>query len=496
MTLKLPTLRRILLGLFGVSTLVGALPDETRRSPADYLSTCQVIATAVSNASDVYYPGLLSLNYAADNAHWAASSSDVSACSVEPGSPADVGLQIVGSTKTPFAVKGGGHASNPGFSSTKGVQISMTRFNQVTNNPAASTVDVGAGLIWDDVYKALDGTGVNIVGGRVPGVGVAGFTLGGGYSWKTNQYGLTIDNIAAYELVLPSGNVTTVTSADNDLWFALRGGGNNFGIVTKFTLKSHPQTAVWGGSVVYSDLEINPLFAAIAKFSSTVTDKKAAILPTIDTEAGGLVSIVLMFYDGPSPPSGIFDDLLAIPSEANSVKTQSFSSFLTSLPSTNPAAGPRALFSSVSVLQYTESLLKVIYNETVYWAARLALLDTSPFVSYDIEPFNPALFSYGSGSAYPPSRAQPLLPTNLYFSWTLSAIDVQVHDAILQSSNTIKAAAVAEGQNVDDASEYGNYALYDTPLQGIYGGNVARLKAIHASVDPQNVMGLAGGFKF
>jgi FAD/FMN-containing dehydrogenase len=61
-----------------------------------------------------------------------------------------------------------------------GVQIAMTRFNQVVVNKAASTVEVGAGLIWDDVYQALDGTGLNIVGGRVSGVGVAGFTLGGG----------------------------------------------------------------------------------------------------------------------------------------------------------------------------------------------------------------------------------------------------------------------------------------------------------------------------
>lgn len=57
---------------------------------------------------------------------------------------------------------------------------------------------------------------------------VAGFTLGGGYSWKTSQYGLTVDNIAAFELVLPNGTVTTVTDEDEDLWFALRGGSNNF----------------------------------------------------------------------------------------------------------------------------------------------------------------------------------------------------------------------------------------------------------------------------
>ncbi|KAI0061079.1 FAD-binding domain-containing protein [Artomyces pyxidatus] len=462
--------------LLASAVLCGVHPGNTRRS--DYLSTCQAIANAISSASEVYYP--LSIQYTADNAHWAASSSAASACSVEPGTPADVGKII----------KGGGHASNPGFSSTAGVQIAMTRFSTVTNNAASKTVDVGAGLIWDDVYKALDGSGVNIVGGRVPGVGVAGFTLGGGYSWKSNQYGLTIDNIVAYELVLPSGTVTTVTEANTDLWFALRG------IVTKFTLKSYPQTEVWGGAIIYSGLNADQVNAATAKFSAQVTDKKAGILPTNDVELAAVLVVVLVFYDGPTPPAGIFDDLLAIPPVSNSAKTQSFYSFLTSLPSTNPLAGPRALFSSVSVLQYTESLLKVIYNETLFWAAWLTLLDTSPFVSYDVEPFNPAFLSYGSGSAYPASRAQPLLPTNLYFSWTLPELDQQIHDALVQSTNTIRAAAVAEGQDVAGATIYVNYALYDTPLEGIYGGNVARLQAIRKSVDPNGVMGLAGGFKF
>lgn len=69
---------------------------------------------------------------------------------------------------------------NPGFSSTTGVQIAMTRFSNVTYNAAAQTAEVGAGLIWDDVYSSLAAFNVSVVGGRVTGVGVAGFTLGGG----------------------------------------------------------------------------------------------------------------------------------------------------------------------------------------------------------------------------------------------------------------------------------------------------------------------------
>ena len=167
-------------------------------------------------------------------------------------------MKIIGSTKTSFAVKGGGHATNQGFSSTTGIQIAMSRFKNITLSDDKKTVEVGAGNVWDDVYLTLNGTGVNAPGGRVPGVGVAGFTLGGGkwspftpggdldlnvpsgYTFQTSQYGMAIDNIASYELVLPNGTITTVLPGD-DLYFGLRGAFNNFGIVTKFTFVTHPQ---------------------------------------------------------------------------------------------------------------------------------------------------------------------------------------------------------------------------------------------------------------
>jgi FAD/FMN-containing dehydrogenase len=134
-------------------------------------------------------------------------------------------------------VKGGGHATNPRFSSTRGVQIAMSRFNETKFESASGTVGVGAGLTWDQVYEVLEPTGVNVVGGRLSGIGVAGLTLGGGelfsifrakshmslgYSWLSSQYGLTVDNVVGYELVLPNGTVTNVTSNDHDLWFGLR----------------------------------------------------------------------------------------------------------------------------------------------------------------------------------------------------------------------------------------------------------------------------------
>ena len=113
----------------------------------------------------------------------------------------------------------------------------MSRFNEIKVNSEFGTVEVGAGLTWDQVYEKLEPFGVNVVGGRIPGVGVAGLTLGGGerlsssesliymvsgFSYKSSQYGLTVDNVVGYELVLPNGTIINVTSNDDDLWFGLR----------------------------------------------------------------------------------------------------------------------------------------------------------------------------------------------------------------------------------------------------------------------------------
>jgi UDP-N-acetylenolpyruvoylglucosamine reductase len=89
-------------------------------------------------------------------------------------------LRELASTLTPFAVKGGGHATNPEFSSTPGVHISLIRFNNIDIHEDLETVEIGAGLTWTDVYTYLVPKGINVVGGRLGSVGVAGYTLGGG----------------------------------------------------------------------------------------------------------------------------------------------------------------------------------------------------------------------------------------------------------------------------------------------------------------------------
>ncbi|KIJ66517.1 hypothetical protein HYDPIDRAFT_174587 [Hydnomerulius pinastri MD-312] len=446
---------------------------------ADVSAVCLEIAASVSPASGVFFNGLMIPE---------------SACSFEPGTAEDVGiaLQILGRTRTHFAVKGGGHTLNPGFSSTLGVQIAMSRFSNVTYDPSTQTAKIGAGMIWDDVYAALEPYGMNVAGARVSGVGVAGLTLGGGYSWHANQYGLTIDTVEAFELVLPNGTVINVTASEEDLFFGLRGGFNNFGIVTQFTLRAWSQTQVWGGTINYNTSELDQLTKATADFAANNADPKANVITSYgyarEGDFGEMVTAALLFYDAPSPPAGMFDGFLTNNSETE-VFARSFLSLVQS--SGSVPDGLRGAFNGISVLEYSEDFLQDIVNETVYQGSTLPL--GIGYVFFSAEPFLPTLYNHStSPSAFPGSRAYPFWPLSIEFAWNNGTDDSVMIDAIKDSARRLKQKA---GVNVS-LPLYGNYALWDTPLEQIYGDNAERLRQIRKEVDPRDVMGLAGGFKF
>jgi hypothetical protein len=98
-------------------------------------------------------------------------------------------------------------------------------------------------------------------------------------------------------------------------------------------------------------------------------------------------------------------------------------------------------------------------------------------------------------SAYPADRSKRFMPFNVDFTWAAQENDEMFHDAVKQSANQIRAAAISEGQQIEHAALYSNYAIFDTPLQMLYRDNLPRLQALKKLHDPDNVMALAGGFK-
>jgi FAD/FMN-containing dehydrogenase len=139
------------------------------------------------------------------------------------------------------AVRGGGHSVAGLSSCDNGVVIDLTRMRAVSVDPVARRASVQGGALWCDVDHETQAFGLVVPGGVVSETGVGGLTLGGGEGWVRRKYGLSIDSLRSATVVCADGSVH-VASADNDadLFWALRGGGGNFGVVTDFDFDAHP----------------------------------------------------------------------------------------------------------------------------------------------------------------------------------------------------------------------------------------------------------------
>lgn len=295
---------------------------------------------AATTEMEILRPSLLGGPYAASQADfWSTAAAMSPACIVRPASTAEMVAVVAAllDSDERFAVKSGGHNPNTGFASVDGgPQISTAKLDQVVLDPVARTVRIGPGNRWDDVSKALDRTGFTVVGGRIGNVGVGGYMLGGGLSFMSTEHGWAANSVLAYELVLANATAVNVTAASHpDLFLALRGGGNAFGIVTSYLVRAHPQPdAVWGGQLVFAASRARDaqLLAAVRAFTQAYPDPKAGIIVTAERTLASLVDIwvVFLYYNGPSPPPSVFAAFRAAgPALLDTCRTRSVHELLT-----------------------------------------------------------------------------------------------------------------------------------------------------------------------
>ena len=220
---------------------------------------------------DVYLPG----NDGFDDAirAWSANIRHAPEIAVMPEDAHDVSRAVTFAHRfgLPVAVQGTGHGVP--VACDEGMLINTSRMQRVSIFPDRSQARVEAGVTWEKVTPLAAQHGLAPLNGSASGVGVVGYTLGGGYGWLARKYGRAADRVVAADLVTATGELLHV-SADShpDLFWAIRGGGGNFGIVTALEFDLVPVEEVFGGSVMYPLADAPRVFAAYSQWAESVPD--------------------------------------------------------------------------------------------------------------------------------------------------------------------------------------------------------------------------------
>lgn len=202
-----------------------------------------------------------------------------------------------------LSVRGGGHHIAGNAVANEGLMLDLSGMSDVRIDAAARTAQVGPGALLGDLDRAAQAHGLAVPLGINSTTGVAGLTLGGGFGWLTRRHGMTIDNLIGATVVTADGAVHEVSAASEpELFWALRGGGGNFGVVTSFTLRLHPVgPEVYAGLVVYPFAQARQVLRAWRDFSEGAPDelsvwavmRKAPPLPFLAESVHGTEVVIL-----------------------------------------------------------------------------------------------------------------------------------------------------------------------------------------------------------
>lgn len=207
------------------------------------------------------------------------------------------------------AIRGGGH-NGPGFASVNdGLVIDLSTMKGVRVDPGNRTVRVGAGCTTGDVDHATHAFGQAVPFGIISTTGVAGLTLSGGHGYLTRKYGLTIDNLIEADVVLADGTFVTASKDKNsDLFWALRGGGGNFGVVTSFLFQLHPVSSVFAGPIAWDQTHARAIMQRYREFLPNAPEELGAFigLKTVPSGApfpnelwGKRICLLMSCFNGP-----------------------------------------------------------------------------------------------------------------------------------------------------------------------------------------------------
>ena len=256
---------------------------------------------------------------------------------VRPYDVAGVAAAVRYATTTGLAVtvRSGGHSMAGLSTHTEGMVIDLRNLCDVELlDPASRRVRIGAGATWGAVATALAPYGLGLTAGDTREVGVGGLTLGGGIGWLVRRYGLAIDSLIAADLVTADGELIHADAErHDDLFWALRGGGGNFGVVTSFEFTAQPVTTVHFGTIGYESADPERLIAGWRELAQASDENLTTILNLLPSGPGAMLQCC---YSGPDGDAALRPFRALAPVSTDTVRAMPYADVLESCPALPP----------------------------------------------------------------------------------------------------------------------------------------------------------------
>ncbi|KAA8643979.1 hypothetical protein EYZ11_011262 [Aspergillus tanneri] len=423
---------------------------------------------------------------------WSAHQEVQPSCIFTPAVNTDVSAVVLLSrlTRCPFAARSGGHAAFKGASNSPGgITIWFKDMNEVTLSEDKSVASIGPGNVWDSVYKALQPHGLAVIGGRASGIGVGGLITGGGISFYSNLYGWALDNVQSFEVVTANGDIVTASETQlPDLYWGLRGGGNNLGLVTKFNLYTIPSPMMRGGTRIFTQGQFGPVIKAFVDIvhESPADGNAQYYVAFIRRDGINMAAAELTYAKNETDPP-IYRQIRSIPSIADTTTSKDLVKYCKDIDVQNPN-GLREIYWSISAY-LNEEFAKWTCD---YYFSVLHQTDGVkggyPVLVYQFltEPILKNMTNYGGNALGLDASKGPIHLLQISFWWEDAADDDKVYKFLNDFWNAVSAKAKSMG--VYNKWIYMNYASQFQDVIASYGEtNKARLKQIAVKYDPDGI---------
>jgi FAD/FMN-containing dehydrogenase len=274
--------------------------------------------------------------------------------------PADVAraLEFAREQHLPLAVRGGGH-NRAGLSvCDNGVVIDLAQLNEVEVDAGKRIARAGAGALTVHVDVATQRAGLATTLAGCPTVGIAGLTLGGGEGFLMTKFGLACDNLVSARLIAADGRELEASATSNpDLYWAIRGGGGNFGIATSLEYRLHPLDQVLAGTLAYAPGRVEMLLAEFAKLVAHAPDELGLVGQVLPTEAGARFQMLVCYAGDAARGSELLGPWRALGPVEEKIRTASYLEINSTM---NPAASVAHFQTNVFVRELDAAIVRIL----------------------------------------------------------------------------------------------------------------------------------------